>query len=63
MVARLFGADRVQVGEMDGATEEVGATIAGLAPASTGSEAVWDFALAGHSAAERADAQVYTLAI
>jgi hypothetical protein len=63
MIARLFLDTREMVAEMDAAVEEVSAMIAGLAPVvgATGSE--WDGALAGHSAAERTDAKVYTLAV
>lgn len=63
MVARLFDADRVQVVDMDASTEEVGATTGGLVPARSAHEPAWDQALAGHTAAERAQAQVYTLAV
>ena len=60
-VARLFLATREQVGELDAATEEVTQMTQGLVPTRTASDAMWDHALAGHSAAERAAAEVYTL--
>lgn len=63
MVARLFDANRVHVTDIDASTEEVGATINSALPISSAADPVWDQALAGHSAAERAGAQVYTLAV
>jgi hypothetical protein len=60
-IARLFLATREQVGELDAATEEVSQMTQGLVPVRSALEAVWDDALAGHSAAERAAAEVYTL--
>ncbi|MDO8248165.1 MAG: hypothetical protein Q7T78_00400 [Rhodoferax sp.] len=63
MVARLFDANRVHVIDMDASTEEVVATIDGVVPTASGAEAEWDRALAGHSAIERATAEVYTLAV
>ena len=63
MVARLFDADRVHVMDMDASTEDVVATIDGAVPTDSGTAPEWDLALAGHSAAERAAAQVYTLEV
>jgi hypothetical protein len=63
MVARLFNADRVHVIEMDASTEEVVATIDGVVPTTSGADPEWDRALAGHSAIERATAEVYTLPV
>ena len=63
MVARMFDANRVHVIDMDAATEEVVATIDGMVPTHSGTEPEWDGALAGHSATERAAAQVYLLAV
>jgi hypothetical protein len=60
-VARLFLATREQVNELDAATEEVTQMTQGLVPARSASDAAWDHALAGHSADERAAAEVYTL--
>ncbi len=39
------------------------ATIEGIVPMHSGAAAEWDRALAGHSATERAAAQVYALAV
>jgi len=63
MVARLFDANRVHVVDMDASTEEVAAAVDGIVPTHSGTEPEWDQALAGHSAVERATAQVYTLAV
>ena len=63
MAARLFDANRVHVIDMDASTEDVVATTEGIVPTHSGAEPEWDRALAGHSAAERAAAQVYTLAV
>jgi len=60
-IARLFLATREQVSELDAATEEVTQMTQGLVPTRSASDAAWDHALAGHSAAERAAAEVYTL--
>lgn len=60
-LARLFLADHTQVAEFDAGTEEV-AELIKTASASTGAQGPeWDRALAGHTAAERAAATVYTL--
>lgn len=60
-VARLFLADRTQVAEFDAGTEEVTELIKTATARAGASDAAWDRALAGHSAAERAAATVYTL--
>src|SRR4051794_32638812 len=60
-VARLFLETRELVGEFDAATEEVGQMTAGLVPTQGALGLEWDRALEGHSAAERAAAEVYTL--
>ena len=60
-VARLFLADRSQVGEFDTGTEEVIELIKTAASSSGASGAEWDRVLAGHTAAERAAATVYVL--
>jgi len=60
-IARLFADSREQLAELDAATEEVTQMTQGLVPARTAVDAVWDRALAGHNAAERAAAEVYTL--
>ena len=61
MLARLFLASRELVAEFDAGTEEVAQMTQGLVPARTALDPEWDRALAGHSAAERATADVYTL--
>ena len=61
IIARLFIDTRELVAEFDAATEEVAVMTKGLTPARSGLEPEWDRALAGHSAAERAAADVYTL--
>ena len=63
MVARLFDAKRVHVIDMDASTEDVVATTDGIVPTHNGAAPEWDQALAGHSVAERAAAQVYTLEV
>lgn len=60
-LARLFVESHEQVGEFDGSTEEVTVMTRGLVPAIGADGPVWDLALAGHSAAERKAARVYTL--
>ncbi len=61
MVARLFDADRTHVIDMDASTEDVAATIEGVRPTDSATAPEWDAALAGHSAVEREQAQVYSL--
>ncbi|HEY8973235.1 MAG TPA: hypothetical protein VIN75_03390 [Burkholderiaceae bacterium] len=61
MVARLFLESREQVAEFDASTEEVAQMIGHLPPEDGATDASWDRALAGHSAAERAGARVYVL--
>ena len=63
MVARLFLESREQVAEFDASTEVVAQMIMHLPAHGNGGEPQWDRALAGHSAAERAEARVYVLAI
>jgi hypothetical protein len=60
-VARLFLQNREQVGEVDAGTEEIASMTNGLVPVKGASGPEWDLALAGHSAEERAQADVYTL--
>lgn len=60
-VARLFDESREQVAEFDASTEEVTLMTQGLVPALGADGPEWDRALAGHSAAERHAARVYTL--
>lgn len=61
MVARLFLESREQVAEFDASTEEVAQMIGHLPSDDSAGEPQWDRALAGHSAAERAQARVYVL--
>ncbi|WP_137892664.1 hypothetical protein [Ramlibacter sp. 2FC] len=63
MVARLFDANRVHVIDMDASSEDVSETTEGIVPAHGATASEWDKALAGHSAEERAEAQVYTLVL
>ena len=62
-LARLFLANRTQVAEFDASTEETVQMTRGLVPATGAGGAEWDQALKGHSAVERAAAEVYTLDI
>ncbi len=62
-VARLFLDTRVQVGEFDASTEETVQMTNGLTPATGANGVEWNQALMGHSVAERATAQVYTLGV
>jgi hypothetical protein len=61
MVARLYDAQRRHVSDIDASSEEVAVMTAGLVPRPSGNDAAWSSALVGHSAAERAAAQVYEL--
>jgi hypothetical protein len=61
VVARLFVESREQVAEFDASTEEVPLMTQGLVPTTGAEGPEWDQALAGHSAAERRAARVYTL--
>jgi hypothetical protein len=63
MVARLFLESREQVAEFDAGTEEVAQMIAHLRADADAGDPQWDRALAGPSAAERAQARVYELEI
>jgi len=62
-VARLFLESREQVAEFDASTEETVSMTRGLVPVRGASGPEWDRALASHSAAERAAAEVYTLGV
>ena len=61
LVARLCLEDREPVAEFDAGTEEVVVMTRGLRPAMGATGPEWDRSLGGHSAAERAAAEVYTL--
>ena len=60
-IARLFDASHRQVVEFDASSEEVAVMTRGLTPARGAAGTEWGTALQGHSAAERAGAEVYTL--
>ena len=60
-VAQLFLDSREKVAEFDASTEETAQMTRGLTPLLGAAGADWDHALRGHSAAERAAAEVYTL--
>lgn len=60
-VARLFLATREPAAEFDAGSEEVAVMTQGLVPARGADGPEWDRALEGHSAAERAAAEGYTL--
>jgi hypothetical protein len=62
-LARLFLADRTQVAEFDASAPEVQLMTDSLAASRSAGDAEWDAALGGHSAEERAAADVYTLEI
>jgi hypothetical protein len=61
MVARMFDADLRLVSEFDAGSEEVAVMTTGLRPERGALGALWDKALKGHSAEERAAADVYML--
>ncbi len=63
MTARLFDAERRPLGDFDASSEEVAVMTQGLAAANGADAPVWDKALAGHNAAERRGADVFTLDI
>ena len=60
-LARLFLASREAAGEFDAGAEEVLQMLHGLTPGHGAGGPEWDRSLAGHSAAERDGAQVFTL--
>ncbi len=60
-VARLFLDTREPAGQFDAGTEEVVQMMAGRSPSIGACGAEWDAALRGHTAEERARAEVYTL--
>ncbi len=61
MLARLFLESREQTAEFDAGSEEAAQMTAGLTPTKGADLPEWDRALEGHSAAERAAAEIYTL--
>ncbi|WP_310385314.1 hypothetical protein [Roseateles sp.] len=61
LVAKLFLETREKVAEFDASTVETASMIGAHASAGGGTDPAWDHALAGHSDAERAQAQIYWL--
>lgn len=62
-ITRLMLDTHQQVAEFDAGAPEVAQMISGLTPAKIANQPEWDEALKGHSAAERAAADVYTLEV
>ena len=62
-LARLFLENHEQIAEFDASTEETASMTSGLTPTRAASGPEWDRALAGHSAADRASAEVYELSV
>jgi single-stranded DNA-specific DHH superfamily exonuclease len=62
-VARLFSEAREQVAEFDASTEETASMTCGQVSTQGATGPDWAQALAGHSLAERAAAEVYVLNI
>jgi hypothetical protein len=61
MLALLFTESRDLAADFDAGAEEVALMTRGLQPVVGAKGAEWDKALSGHSAAERAAAEVFTL--
>ena len=61
MLALMFTEARDMVANFDAGSEEVALMMRGLPPALGAGGPEWDRALAGHSAEERAAAEVFTL--
>ncbi|HET9978528.1 MAG TPA: hypothetical protein VFQ20_13905 [Burkholderiaceae bacterium] len=61
VLAMLFTETRELAADFDAGAEEVALMTQGLRPVVGASGSEWDKALAGHSAAERAAAEVFTL--
>ncbi|PXW99300.1 hypothetical protein C7444_101130 [Sphaerotilus hippei] len=62
-VVRLFLENRTVAAEFDAGAEEASRLTQGLVPIRGATAPEWDHALEGHSAEERAAAEVYTLPI
>jgi hypothetical protein len=62
-LARLFSETREPLAEFDASTEETASMVSGLSAQRSAGGAEWDRALAGHSTAERAAAEVYALPV
>jgi hypothetical protein len=63
MLARLFDAERRQLAEFDGSTEEAVQMATGQVMQGGAERPEWDQALMGHSLDERRQAQVYELGV
>ncbi len=61
MVARMFDAARRPIVDFDASSSEVVVMTQGLVPTRDANDAEWNTALAGHSALEREQAEVYAL--
>lgn len=61
IVARLYGPQRDLREEFDASSEEVALMTSGLRATRSGGGPEWDTPLAGHSASQRAHAEVYEL--
>lgn len=62
-LARLYLEDRREVAEFDAGAEEVSSMIRSVQPTGNAEGEEWNRALSAHSAVERREAQVYTLAV
>jgi hypothetical protein len=61
MVARMFDDTRKPMVDFDASSSEVAVMTQGLVPTHEGLDPAWNAALAGHSALERRQAEVYLL--
>jgi len=61
MIARMFDASRHLLVDFDASSSEVAVMTQGLVAQRGATDPAWDKALRGHSALERAQAEVYTL--
>ncbi|HJV63597.1 MAG TPA: hypothetical protein VJ743_21795 [Albitalea sp.] len=61
MLARMFDAQRKLIADFDASSSEVAVMTQGLVPQRGADDPAWDAALGGHSASERAQAEVYLL--
>lgn len=61
MVARLFDDERRLLADFDASSSEVAVMTESLNPQRNAGDVAWDHALGGHSAEERAAAEVFIL--
>jgi hypothetical protein len=61
MLARMFDSERKLLVDFDASSSEVAVMTQGLVPQRSADDPAWRLALAGHSAFERQQAEVYTL--